>query len=165
MIINTNLEKEFNLNPLILEESTEKSVEESALEMISESGTIEQCKELDKIDYALPQVWGLESTDKELDDIAEKAIQSYQDLMELSMNIDQKYCGDVSGAAATMLGHAITARTNKIKKKLDIITLQIKKQLADHKTKTVDTEPEELEGKGTVLDRNELLRHLLGKDK
>jgi hypothetical protein len=43
-----------------------------------------------------------------------------------------------------------------------MIALQLKKQLADHKTK----EPgvlEELPGDSKLLDRNEILRHLLGK--
>ena len=161
-IINTNLENEFNLAPMTLDESEEiDESKETAIE-ISDNQSVVLNNKLDKINAALPQVWGLDSTDKELDDIAEKAMSSYSDLMELAMNIEQRFIGEVSSSAATMLGHAITARTNKIKKKLDMVTLQIKKQLADHKTKQQE-EPEELEGKSDVFDRNDLLKRLLDK--
>jgi hypothetical protein len=164
-LINTNLEEEFNLTPLTLDED-EVVTEETDIEIVSEPQSLDHYKELDKINEALPQVRGLDATDKELDELAEYGIQAHKDLMELAMNIEQRFAGDVASSAGAMLGHAINARTNKIKKKLDIIALQIKKQLADHKTKSdIKEVPEELEGKGTILDRNELLNHLLGKGK
>lgn len=161
MIINTNLAQEFNLEPMSLDES-EEAQEETAIEVVSDPQTLDHYKELDKINAALPIVFGLDASDKELDELAAYGIAAHKDLMELAMNIEQRFCGEVSGAAATMLGHAITAKTNKIKKKLDMVTLQIKKQLADHKTKE-NEEPEPLEGKGDVFDRNDLLKRLLNK--
>jgi len=163
MKINTNLEDEFNLSPMSLDESeVNEEAEETAIELQNEPTTIAHYKELDKIEAALPQVFGLDASDKEFDELAEYGIQAHKDLMELSNNIEQRFAADVASAAGNMLGHAINARTNKIKKKLDMITLQLKKQLADHKTKTL-AEPEELEGEGQLLDRNDILAHLLGK--
>jgi hypothetical protein len=163
-IINTNLEKEFNLTPmeeLTLNEESETS--NTSLEPVNNTEAImNRYKELDKIDSAMPQVYGLDATDEELDSIANTALDSYKELMEMAMNVEQRFAGDISSSAATMLGHALNARTNKIKKKLDIIELQIKKQIADHKTKGIE-EPDTLEGKSQLLDRNELLNHLLKK--
>ena len=120
--------------------------------------------DLDKISAALPKVTGLEETDEQLDELADLAITAHKDLMELSLNIEQRFCGEVAGAASSMLGHAIAARTNKIKKKLDLINLQIKKQVADQKLK-MDDENSSTKGEGIVMDRNELLAHLLGTGK
>ena len=166
MRISTKLEEEFNMSPIDIDDEDiddekEEVEPENPIALSQTPTTIERYKELDKIEEALPQVYGLNSTDDELDELAVYAIKAHKDLMDLSMNIEQRFAGEVASAAGNMLGHAIAARTNKIKKKLDMINLQIKKQVADHKTKTTD-EPAELEG-GTVLDRNELLAHLLAK--
>jgi hypothetical protein len=63
-----------------------------------------------------------------------------------------------------MLGHAITAKTAKMNKKLKMIELQLKKAALDHKMteKTEEIENTPL-GEGQVLDRNELLRILSAK--
>ena len=68
-----------------------------------------------------------------------------------------------------MLGHAITAKTAKINKKLKMLDLQLKKARLDLQVeqankksdgdKLVDAE----DGQGVVLDRNELLKQLLNK--
>jgi hypothetical protein len=159
MKVNQNLEEEFNLSPL---ESEEK--EEVALEVAQGPSSIELYEKLDKINAALPIVSGLDTaTDKELDDLAEYGLTAHKELMELAMNIEQRFIGEVSASAANMLGHAIDAKTNKIKKKLKMVELQIKKQIADQKVSN-DEVPEDLTGEHTVLDRNELLTRLLGKN-
>jgi hypothetical protein len=63
-----------------------------------------------------------------------------------------------------MLGHAITAKTAKINKKLKMLDLQLKKAQLDQKTaeKTEEIESTPL-GEGKVLDRNELLKMLSPK--
>ena len=157
MRTNTNLEKEFDLAPMNLES------EETAIEL-SEPITLDHYQELDKINEALPVVHGLDSSDQELDELAEYAITAHKDLMDLAMNVEQRFAGEISGAAANFLGQAITARTNKIKKKLDMIALQIKKQVADSKTKTGDDTPP-VDGQSKVLDRNDLLALLQEKTK
>jgi hypothetical protein len=62
------------------------------------------------------------------------------------------------------LGHAITAKTAKINKKLKMLDLQLKKAQLDQK---VASKVEEVEntpvGQGQVLDRNELLKMLAAK--
>ena len=165
-LINTNLEKEFNLTALesigeIDESEEDENLEETPKELEGPT-TLTHYKELDKIEAALPQVFGLDASDQEFDELAEYGLKAHKDLMELAMNVEQRFCGEVAGAAGNMLAHAITAKTNKAKKKLDMITLQLKKQLADHKAKE-PAEPEVLEGESKMFNRNDILRELLKK--
>jgi len=118
--------------------------------------------ELDKIIAALPQVRGLESSDKEMDDLAEKATKSFEDLMDLGMNVDSRWASEIFNTASSMLGHAITAKNAKVNKKLKMIDLQLKKLRMDQMNKDPDADAET--GTGMVLDRNELLKRLLDKD-
>jgi len=118
-----------------------------------------------KIETALPQVRGLESADIEMDDLANLAQNSYKDLMDLGMQVDSRYSSEIFGVAGTMLGHAITAKTAKVQKKLKMIELQLKKASLDAKTSDKDKEIEATPvGKGQVLDRNEILKMFTSKN-
>ena len=119
--------------------------------------------ELDKVQAALPQVRGLEASDTEIDDLADKATKGFDDLMDLGMNVDSRWASDIFGVASTMLGHAITAKTAKLNKKLKMVDLQLKKANLDQKV-IANTE-DIATGTGVVLDRNALLDRLLNKDK
>jgi len=116
---------------------------------------------LDKIEAALPAVQGLESSDQEMDDLARRAQESFDDLMNLGMQVDSRYASEIFAVAGTMLGHAITAKTAKMNKKLKMIDMQMKKVKLDREggqdNLSLPT------AQGHVLDRNELLNHLLGK--
>jgi hypothetical protein len=120
---------------------------------------------LEKIEAALPQVRGLEAADSELDELAGLATSSYRDLMDLGMQVESRFSSEIFNSASSMLGHAITAKTAKINKKLKQLDLQLKKAALDQK---VQTKTEEVEntpiGEGKALDRNELLK-LYTKDK
>ena len=76
--------------------------------------------DIDKIDAALPMVRELDTSDKELDDLAELAKSSYQDLTDLGFNVDSRFSAEIFAVASTMLGHALTAKTAKLNKKLKI---------------------------------------------
>ena len=120
---------------------------------------------IDKIDQALPGVRGLESSDDEMDDLARKASETFDDLMDLGMNVDSRYASEIFAVAGTMLGHALTAKTAKLNKKLKMIQLQLQKAKLDHdKTKnSKDADVEQIEtAEGQVLSRNDLLERLLG---
>lgn len=119
---------------------------------------------LEKIENALPQVRGLESADHEIDELAGLAQASYKDLMDLGMQVDSRYSSEIFGVAGTMLGHAITAKTAKVQKKLKMIELQLKKAALDQKQNSKDKEIENTPlGEGKALDRNEILKALLDK--
>ena len=119
--------------------------------------------ELDKVQAALPQVRGLEASDTEMDDLADKATKGFDDLMDLGMNVDSRWASDIFGVASTMLGHAITAKTAKLNKKLKMVDLQLKKANLDQKVATNNDET--VDGTGVVLDRNALLDRLLSDNK
>lgn len=114
---------------------------------------------LDKIEAALPAVKGLDASDEEMDALAAKATQEFDNLMDLGMQVDSRYASEIFSVASTMLGHAITAKTAKMNKKLKMIDLQMKKLKLD---RDADQDAPHLPtAEGHVLDRNELLRHLL----
>jgi len=123
---------------------------------------------LDKIESALPQVRGLEASDTEMDELAQLATESYKDLIDLGMQVDSRFASEIFNSASSFLGHAITAKTAKINKKLKMLDLQMKKAQMDHKIQT-SKGPEEIEnspiGEGSLVDRNELLKQILGSKK
>lgn len=127
--------------------------------------TIKALNNLEKIENALPQVRGLESADHEIDDLANLAQASYKDLMDLGMQVDSRYSSEIFGVAGTMLGHAITAKTAKVQKKLKMIELQLKKAALDQKQANKDENIESTPiGEGKLLDRNEILKALSSKN-
>ena len=118
---------------------------------------------IDKIDSALPMVKDLQASDVEMDDLAKKATESFDELMSLGMNVDSRFAAEIFSVAGAMLGHALTAKQAKLNKKLKMIDLQLKKANLDMKQPDggAATQP----GQGHVLDRNELLERLLGDRK
>jgi hypothetical protein len=117
---------------------------------------------IDKIDAALPAVRDLDASDKEMDDLADLAKNSYNDLMDLGMQVDSRFASEIFGVASNMLGHAITAKTAKLNKKLKMIDLQLRKARLDRDSNKDD--PVET-AHGEVLNhlsRNELLEKLIG---
>jgi hypothetical protein len=126
--------------------------------------TTDALSALEKIDNALPQVKGLDASDGELDELAQMAVDSFKDLSELGMQVDSRFSSEIFSVASNMLGHAITAKTAKLNKKLKMIDLQLKKASLDQK---LAGKAEEIEntpvGEGKSLDRNELLKMLATK--
>ena len=128
--------------------------------------TTEAYNTLEKIENALPQVRGLEASDTEMDELASMATDSYKDLMDLGMQVDSRFASEIFNSASSMLGHAITAKTAKINKKLKMLDLQLKKASLDQKmqSKTEEIENTPL-GEGNLVDRNELLKQILANKK
>ena len=120
---------------------------------------------IDKIDIALPTVRDLEASDEEMDELADLAKTRFEDLMDLGMNMDPRFGGVVFQTAGTLLGHAITAKTAKMDKKLRMVQLQLQKARLDHQTTKDDPDSRPVDGQGVVLDRNELLNQILQKNK
>lgn len=128
--------------------------------------TQEAYTNLEKIENALPQVRGLEASDNEMDELASLAKESYENLMDLGMQVDSRFASEIFNSASSMLGHAITAKTAKINKKIKMIELQLKKAALDQKSAKATEEIENTPlGEGNLLDRNELLRTLLANKK
>ena len=133
---------------------------------VAEEVTKEALTNLEKIETALPTVRGLEASDREMDELSKKAETSFQDLMDLGMQVDSRFSGDIFSVASNMLNHAITAKTAKLNKKLKMIDLQLKKATLDQRQAKIEEKIENIPlGDGAQnLDRNELLRVLSAKN-
>lgn len=166
------LQELFNLAPADeLINDTQTDTAESA------SNTIEENKEIiaavddaiSKIDAALPFVSDLDTSDNELDELSDLAKEKFKDLIDLGMNVEARFSGHILATAGTLLGHAITAKQAKIDKKLKMVDLQLKKANLDRMIRKDEsnTDGEKLLGaedaNGVMLDRNELLKQILGK--
>lgn len=123
---------------------------------------------IDKIEQALPAVRGLETADTELDELAKLAVDSFNDLSDLGMQVDSRFASEIFSVASNMLGHAITAKTAKMDKKLKMIDLQLKKMRLDQQQSVIDSKAAEAgdgeamqTAQGMVLSRNDLLERLL----
>jgi hypothetical protein len=121
--------------------------------------------DFDKIASALPAVKGLgDKADSELEDISQRALTAYEDLMDLGMNVESRYSGRVFEVAGGMLKTALDAKTAKLDKKLKMIELQLKKEKMDKDSGAGDDGM--INGEGYVVtDRNSLLEKLKGLDK
>jgi hypothetical protein len=120
---------------------------------------------IDKIDAALPGIRDLETSDKEMDDLAVKATETFDDLMDLGMQVDSRYASEIFAVAGAMLGHALTAKTAKMNKKLKMIQLQLQKAKLDldKEKQTGKEDDSNIEtAEGQVLSRNDLLERLIG---
>ena len=121
-----------------------------------------QLEEFDKISSALPQVKGLgDMSDSELDGLANKAEQAFDDLMDLGMNVEAKYGSRMFEVAGTMLKNAIDAKSAKVDKKLKMIELQLKKQKMDQDASGGEDSGINLQADGYIVtDRNSLIEKL-----
>jgi len=155
------LQELFELNTDSPIEVNESNIQKIEADLI----TTEAYSNLEKIENALPQVRGLESADEEMDELARLAVSSYKDLHDLGMQVDSRFSAEILSVAGAMLGHAITAKTAKLNKKLKMIELQLKKAALDQKTQNKEQEIDNIPvGEGKTLDRNELLKMLTQKE-
>lgn len=132
--------------------------------IVDQQETMRDIAEFDKIASALPSVKGLgEMADGELNDIADRALQSYEELMDLGMNVESRYSGRVFEVAGSMLKTGLDAKVAKMDKKLKMIELQLKKEKLD---KDGTNDGNVVSGEGYIVtDRNSLLEKLKNLDK
>lgn len=147
------LEELFDLPTTEPESDSEPAVNETRSALVAIDETI------DKIDAALPAVRDLDASDTEMDELASKATKTFDELMDLGMNVDSRFASEIFAVAGTMLGHALTAKTAKMNKKIKMIELQMKKLKLDQ-DKGDDDSPAET-AQGQVLNRNDLLERLM----
>lgn len=152
------LEEEFNLPPIEEVTDTENvpTVAETQ-DIIEETQSALSVSE--KINLAFKEIKGLEEHEVEMNDIAKKAINSYEQLMSLGMNVSDMAAGKVFAEASNMLKIALDASDAKTKSKLQQIDLMLKKARID-KFDNKGTEAEAIQA--TVFDRNDLLKIIKG---
>ena len=156
------LEEEFNLPSMeeALAEEKVPTIEETKqeIEIVSSGLTIAE-----KINDAFREVRGLGDHEVEMNDIAQKALDSYAQLMSLGMNVSDMAAGKIFAEASNMLKIALEAQDTKTKAKLQQLDLMMKKARLD-KTKNQNDGYDDT-GPTQVYDRNELLRIMKGEDK
>lgn len=143
----------------------EPKLDKKETAIVEQEDTFRDIAELDKISSALPAVKGLgELADKELNEVADKAMSAYEDLMDLGMNVEARYSGRVFEVAGGMLKTSLDAKVAKLDKKLKMVELQLKKEKMDRDSGNSDGDL--VNGEGYVVtDRNSLLERLKGLDK
>ena len=151
---------------IIEEAKVEEKKKKKETAVVEQQDTARDIAELDKIASALPAVKGLgEMADKELNDIADRALTAYEDLMDLGMNVESRYSGRVFEVAGGMLKTSLDAKVAKMDKKLKMIELQLKKEKMDRDSNPAG-DGDIVNGEGYVVtDRNSLLERLKGLDK
>jgi hypothetical protein len=152
------LEELFNLEQGVESKKPKTSVEKKEHEEVKTLDDSYQA--VQEITKSLPQIQELNDLDdSELDNLASKSEQAYDDLMDLGMNVEVRYAGRIFEVAGTMMKNAIDAKNAKIDKKLKAIDLQLKKYKID---KDNNEDPNDvINGQGYVItDRNELLKKL-----
>lgn len=154
------LEELFNLSDKenVKAEASETKPDHEQVRSIDDS-----IRAVEAITGNLPQIKELEDlNDRELDDLAKKAEEAYDDLMDLGMNVEVRYSGRIFEVASSMIKNAIDAKGMKMEKKLKAIDLQLKKLKIDNDS---GKDPNDIiNGQGYVVtDRNELLKKLQNK--
>ena len=98
-----------------------------------------------------------DALDKELDQLADQAVESFENLQSLGMNVEARFSAPIFDAASKMLGHAVTAKLGKVQKKLKQAELMMRaEKLAMQKA---EANPEDTPTmQATVFDRNDLLK-------
>ena len=153
-------------NKEIVDKAQQQELDQKNYAVEKQEETMRDIAEFDKISSALPQVKGLgDKADNELEDIAQRALNAYDDLMDLGMNVESRYSGRVFEVAGNMLKTSLDAKTAKLDKKLKMIELQLKKEKMD-KDSAANGEGDIVNGDGYVVtDRNSLIERLKGLDK
>lgn len=165
----TRLEETFNLPAMNLPEVLDEEIEEVEGYTVEEMNAI--MDRADKIDAALPQVSGLDNVDADYDEYARKAIETFDELVELGKNVEDRHAADIFNAASSMMGNALNAKTNKAQKKLEMIKLQIQKAKLEHENEKLeylkrrhlkegDDDVETTEGH-VISTRNDVLNDIL----
>jgi len=155
------LEETFNIDPIEEEVKETPTIEESRdlTEILSS-----ELANTDKIDASLPMVQGLNEHDKDMDDIHQKAINTFEELISLGMNVEVHAGAKLMETANQMLKTAMEAKDSKVDRKLKMLNLQLQKaklDLAQDKEDKKSKIDDEIESEGSVvLDRNELLKRL-----
>lgn len=153
------MEDFFNLSPSDTQEEelplrTKEELFQEAQQIYSSLTTAE------KVDVALPTVTGLDTHDTEMDEIARKAVDTFNDLIALGGNVPDMHAGKIYEVAGQMLKTALEAKNAKAERKLKMIELQLKKVRAEQ----IDLDQgngDRKNSSGGEFDRNELLKYIV----
>jgi hypothetical protein len=117
---------------------------------------VEALDTANQLEASLPEA-PEDAMDKELDELTEKAVESFENLQSLGMNVEARFSAPIFEASAKMLATAVTAKLGKVQKKLKQTELAMKAQKLQHDMNKDRGEEVETVS-ATVFDRNELLK-------
>ena len=175
------LEEELNLPDLdeLLPTPEEEDKEPTTEEVKNEIANIEgEMSMVERAQAALPTVEGLEQLDREMDAYATKAMETFEDLVDLGKNVEDRHAAPIFDSAAKMIAAALQAKQAKMDKKMKMIELQMRQARLEKDSEKIDAyvagkkheigEEEEVEGR-IVGDRTamlaEIMKNLPEKDK
>lgn len=161
------LEEVFNINP---EDTQQPEAEVDTTPSVSESTDVieivnSEMALTDKIDASLPMVQDLNDHDRDMDDIHIKAMDTFERLVDIGMNVEAHAGAKYLESATQMLKTAMEAKDSKVDRKLKMLNLQLNKAKLDlavdkeASKKSTETDGIETEG-AVVMDRNELMKRL-----
>ena len=174
------LEEELNLPDLdqLLPENDiqeEPTTEELKTEIANIEGEMSM---VERANIALPTVEGLEQLDREMDEYAKKAMETFEDLIDLGKNVEDRHAAPIFDSASKMISAALQAKQAKMDKKMKMIELQMRQARLEKDSEKIDAyvagkkhelgDEEEVEGR-IVGDRTamlaEIMKNLPKKDK
>ena len=174
------LEEELNLPDLdqLLPENDiqeEPTTEELKTEIANIEGEMSM---VERANIALPTVEGLEQLDREMDEYAKKAMETFEDLIDLGQNVEDRHAAPIFDSASKMISAALQAKQAKMDKKMKMIELQMRQARLEKDSEKIDAyvagkkhelgDEEEVEGR-IVGDRTamlaEIMKNLPEKDK
>ena len=145
------LEEEFNLPSIEelmpdveTEEETESTVEETQNEIVKYKDDLSIAE---RADAALPMVTGMEELDREMDAYATKAMATFDDLVDLGRNVEDRHAAPIFDSAAKMITAALQAKQAKMDKKMKMIELQMRQQRILQEEKKTDGSTQKTEEK------------------
>lgn len=161
------LDEIFNLPDLLGEEDIISDIEAMSSEEVMEQSAeiLDSISNSEKIDSALTAVSGISAHDIDMEEIAAKALKSYDTLMTLGMNVSDAHAGRIFEGANLMLETALKAKDAKVNRKLKTVELQLKKARLDLDKSIASGKSGEDNESGVKLDRNEILEIIAKQNK
>lgn len=118
---------------------------------------------MEKISESMPTIEGLGAkSDEELELISSKAMDAFDDLMDLAMNVEARHSSKIFEVAASMLRNSLDAKATKQANKIKLLELQLKQAKIEHETRP-KVDPNSLvptAGAAIVTDRKSLISKL-----
>lgn len=175
------LEEEFNLPPI-----EEIKYDPDQIVHVEEEPDVEEIKTniairqhdmaiSEKVDAALPLVDGMDTLEREMDEYAAKAMATFEELVDLGKNVEDRHVAPIYDSASKMLTAGLQAKQAKLDKKLKMVELQMRKQRLDMQEKELEAKLKAKEEadedasnivEGQIIgDRSALLNDIMSKMK
>lgn len=173
-VINENIVDTLNLRPLddVLKEQGVDPEHQEEPEPEVEAKLDEGIAEAKSKMRRLKQRMDGSDHDESMDTLHDEVLQHARDLMTYGFNLDHPRARGIFEIAASMYGHAITAKTNKREAQLKALKLALDNRRVDLEEKRTNHIIGQLDGQGAMItddgvvvaDRNELLKQIRDQD-